>query len=84
MGCRGCTGIRSFDFNEGQFICSGVNKRPSVHNDDVVKLCIRGTLQHRELEFTKKEACTVISALASTLAALEKGLYKKVNGKKLS
>jgi hypothetical protein len=60
------------------FICSGINKKPSFYKEDKIKLCIKGEKSYRYAEMTEEEAAFIISSLSSNIATLAPATTKKI------
>lgn len=62
-----CTCHLIFQAKGDNFICSGVNTKPTKYEKDIIKLCLNGAFCKRELEMTKGEAAFIIGVLATSL-----------------
>jgi hypothetical protein len=60
------------------YICSGINKKPSIYKGDKIRLCIVGEVSNRIIEMTIKEAYLIMSVLSSTLGNLSPAIFKKI------
>jgi hypothetical protein len=64
------------------FICSGINSKPSKYHKDYIMLCLSGELTNRSIEMTIQEAAFMVSALSMTLGELAPPILSKMKGKK--
>jgi len=60
------------------YICSGINKKPSIYKRDKIKLCIISEVSNHVSEMTTEDASFIISVLSSTLANLAPATIKKI------
>jgi hypothetical protein len=60
------------------YICSGINKKPSIYKGDKIKLCIVAEKSNRVYEMTTEEASFIISVLSSTLGNLAPATLRKI------
>ena len=73
--CKACLVYKGKGKN---FICSGINKKPSIYKEDKIKLCIRGEKSYRFAEMTVEEGAYIVSVLSSTLANLAPATINKL------
>lgn len=64
------------------FICSGINSKPSKYKKDNIMLCLSGELANRSIEMTIQEASFIISTLSMTLGQLAPPILTKIKGVK--
>lgn len=74
---KSCTPCLIYNCKDGNFICSGINKKPSAYKKDYIKLCLRGKLTDREMEMTVEEACYITSTLMATVGNLAPKIIKE-------
>jgi hypothetical protein len=72
--CSPCLCLKAKGKN---FICSGINSKPSKCKTDYVMLCLSGELSNRSIEMTIREASFILSALAMTLGELAPPIIEK-------
>lgn len=59
------------------YICSGINHKPTKFTEDIIWLCLKGAFSKTELEMTRGEALGIISVLTASLCGLDE-LEKEV------
>jgi hypothetical protein len=74
---KDCTLCLLYKCKGGNFICSGINKKPTKYKNDNITLCLKGQLTNRNIEMTVEEACFIASALVSTVGNLAPGILEK-------
>lgn len=72
--CKPCL---IFECKGGNYICSGINKKPTKYNKDNVTLCLSGQLANRTLEMTQEEACFIAAAIITTTGNLAPAIIEK-------
>ena len=73
MNCKNknCKYTLKIEAENGDFICSGFNKKPTKHKKDNVWLCLKNKyVKNKHMEMTKEEALTIISVLSLTVSGL--------------
>jgi hypothetical protein len=63
--------------SKGNYICSGISKKPTRFKEDIVWLCLKGAFAKTNMEMTKAEALGIISVITASLFGIEK-LEKEV------
>jgi hypothetical protein len=72
-----CTPSLCLKFNGKNFICSGINLKPSQCKTDYIKLCLCGELCDRSTEMTLQEASFISAALSMSAGELSPSIVKK-------
>ena len=61
-----------FMTSKKNYICSGVSKKPTIFEDDIVWLCLKGKHSKTALEMTQAESLAIISVLTGSLFGIKK------------
>lgn len=75
---KNCTPSLCIKGTGKNFICSGINDKPSKCKTDYIMLCLSGELSNRTIELTVQEACFISSALMMTAGELAPSILKKL------
>ena len=67
---KNCTPSLCIKGSGKNFICSGINTKPSKYKKDYIMFCLSGELSNRSMEMTIQEASFMISTLSMTLGQL--------------
>ncbi len=59
------------------YICSGINSKPSKCKTDYIMLCLSGELANRSIEMTVQEASFILSVLSMALGELAPSIITK-------
>jgi hypothetical protein len=78
MKCKNCKSMWKIETAGDGFICAGINKKPSVHPLDKIRLCIKAEKCYREMELTQREAGYICSALSMCSAMLSKPILTRI------
>jgi hypothetical protein len=62
-----CKSLLIIKGGKNNYICSGISKKPTKYNKDIIHLCLNGILSKMKIEMTKDEASFIISVLAASL-----------------
>lgn len=49
------------------YICSGINSKPSKYNKDIIQLCLNGVFSKRSIEMTLDEANFISACLNASI-----------------
>lgn len=74
---KNCNPCLIYKCKTNNYICSGINQKPTKYKNDFVTLCIKGKLANRTLEMTVEEACFISSALMATTGNLAPTIIKE-------
>jgi hypothetical protein len=74
---KNCKPSLIFGCKGDNFICSGINKKPSKYKKDYVMLCLKGQISDRSMEMTVEEACFITSAIMATTGTLAPAIIKE-------
>ena len=74
---KNCSPCLIYKCKGKNFICSGINKKPTKYKKDFVTLCLKGQLSNRIMEMTVQEACFITSAIMSTTGNLAPIIIKE-------
>jgi hypothetical protein len=76
---KNCNPCLIYKCKSKNFICSGINNKPTKYKKDYVTLCLKGQLSNRIIEMTCEEACFIASAIMSTTGNLAPAIIKDPN-----
>lgn len=76
---KNCKCSLIYQCDGGDFICGGVNSKPSKYNGDIVQLCLKGQLSVRTIEMTIAEAAMISSVLTGVIGDLSPKILRKTN-----
>jgi len=74
---KNCKPCLIYQCKGSNFICSGVNKKPTKYKKDYITLCLKGQLANRSIEMTVEEACFIASAIMGTAGNLAPSIIKE-------
>lgn len=78
-GNKNCSGGMIIQGAKDNYICSGINSKPTKYKKDNIWLCLRGSLAKQHIEMTLDEALGIISVLSCTLFGMESEKREKEN-----
>jgi hypothetical protein len=61
------------------FICSGINSKPTKYKGDAILLCLSGEISNRCIEMTQEEAAYIAAVLCTNLGYQLPGIPLKQN-----
>lgn len=65
---KNCSSMLSFHASKNNYICSGINNKPTKYNKDIIKLCLSGFFSKTCIEMTLDEAASIIAVLGASLS----------------
>ena len=77
-----CTQTYFIRLNEKNYICSGINSKPTKYEKDNIWLCLSGAYGSNTIEMTRDEALIISCALATVTAAIQEREVSKIMARK--
>jgi len=74
---KNCKPCLLYQCKGGNFICSGINSKPTKYKKDYITLCLKGQLSNRIIEMTIEESCFIASSLIASIGTLAPTIIEK-------
>jgi len=74
---KNCNQTLMYKCSGGDFICSGINTKPTKYKKDNVWFCMKGQLSKTGIEMTIQEVAFIVSVLSATLGEIAPSILTK-------